>query len=111
MQRGAIEIASRLKKMAKKESQYYEGFVIGKIISPPPSIRIAIDEAIILDDSHLIVAASVNNKYEREVQYVQTNNTSTGRLKFTDTLKVGDEVILIPAGNGQIFVLLDRVEI
>lgn len=111
MQRWAVEFATTLKKMAKKESQYYEGFIIGRVISPPPSIRIAIDEAIILDDSHLIVAASAN-MYEREVEYIQTINTSTGKLKFIDTLKIGDEVILIPAGgNAQMYALLDRVEL
>lgn len=110
MEKWTVELASTLKKMAKKESHHYEGFVIGKVISPPPSIRIGIDEAIILDDSHLIVAASANNKYERKVEYIQTNNTSTGTLKLIDTLKIGDEVILIPAGNSQMYALLGRVE-
>lgn len=86
MQNWAIELATTIKKIAKKELHYYVGFVIGRVISPPPSIRIAIDEAIILDDSHLIVAARANNKYEREVEYIQTNNTFTGNLRFIDTL-------------------------
>lgn len=110
MDKWTVELATTIKKIAKKESHYYEGFIIGRVISPPPSIRIAIDEAILLDDSHLIVAASANNRYEREVEYIQTNNTSTGKLKFIDNLKIGDEVILIPAGNAQMYALLDRVE-
>ncbi len=40
---------------------------------------------------------------------IDTNYQSTGKLKWTDSLKAGDEVMLIPATNEQQYFLIDKV--
>lgn len=84
MDKELIELAALFKKRENKE---YDGFLIGKVISPLPSIQISIDENIILDNSHLIVT-------ERA---------------FSSPLEEGNEVALLPSSNNQIYLLIDKV--
>ncbi|EON70452.1 DUF2577 domain-containing protein [Lysinibacillus sphaericus] len=136
MDKSIIELARFFKDSAKSVPTF-EGFIVGKVISPPPAIQISIDEAIILDKSHLVIAAHVLNDYERkfeiegEFQFTATDCGSTsansshshsieslnvdskslkakGKLKWTDTLKKDELVILVPAGNQQMYILIDK---
>lgn len=109
MKSWAIELAKSIKTVAKKSSHYYEGFVIGIVVDGPPSLKVSIDENIILNDYHLIVAASALNNYQRQIEFEQPNGTTTGTMTYLDALKVGDQVILIPSDTYQTFVLLDKV--
>lgn len=47
---------------------------------------------------HNLTSLNVNTQYQ-----------STGKIKWTDSLKVGDEVILIPATNEQQYYVIDKV--
>jgi len=58
-----------------------------KIISPLPNISISLGDEIILDEKDLIVA---NRIYQMD-------------------LHPGDEVIVLPAGSGQTYYLIDKV--
>lgn len=137
MDEAFVEFASVLKGVTKSIPKH-EGFIVGKVISPPNDIRISIDEAIILDKSHLIIASHVLNDYERkfevfdaEIQFTAENCGSTntvsnhshtiqslnvdsqtlkakGKFKWTDTLKEGELVILVPSQNEQMYILIDK---
>lgn len=137
MEKSIVEFASLFKDVAKSVPTF-EGFIIGKVISPPPAIQVTIDEAIILDKSHLVIASHVLKDYEREfeifdaeIQFTDKNYGTTsvasahshninslnvdsstlkakGKMKWTDTLKQDDLVILVPAGNQQMYILIDK---
>lgn len=136
MDKSIVELASILKNTAKSVPTF-EGFIVGKVITPPPEIQISIDDVIVLDKTHLIIAAHVLNNYEREfeiegdIQFTDSDCGTTtvssahshgisslnvdantlkakGKLKWTDTLKKDDQVILVPAGNQQMYILIDK---
>lgn len=70
------------------------GLQLGEVISPLPDIKIKIDDAILLDQSHLVISSQI---------YINYKN-------IDDTyLNAGDKVILIPMGNEQFFYLADKV--
>jgi hypothetical protein len=122
---------SELAKMFKeRESRPYVGPRVGKVTSPPPEIKITLEDGIILDKTHLVIAAHVLQDYEREAKIPLTNAEGTtdsknvgdhgshnhnietvgldGKIQFIDTLKPGDKVILIPSTNEQVYFLIDK---
>ena len=118
MEESIVELASVIKGVTNQVPRF-EGFVIGRVVSPPDDLRVSIDEAIILDKTNLIVAAHVLNDYEREFEIVEgdeisINNspvstfTAKGKLKWTNRLLTGDLVILIPSENQQMYILIDK---
>lgn len=121
----------KLAKLFKeRENISFIGIQIGKVISPPPEIKIQLGKEIILTKDKLIFCASVLNGYKRLIEIPQTNTTGktdsvsigdhgshlhnvaelglTGELIFTDTLKQGDEIILFPTQDEQLFFVLDK---
>ena len=126
-----MDAISDLAKMFKeRENILYPGPQIGKIINPPPEIRVRIGDRIVLTSEHLIISAHVLDNYERNFEMqnplvngltnaaavgdhgTHTHNIATinlsGSLRYVDTLKNGDEVILIPASDGQRYFLIDK---
>ncbi|MEH6940772.1 DUF2577 family protein [Bacillus sp. JJ722] len=132
---GIIELAKMFK---KNENQPYDGYFVGRVIADFPDIKIEIDKNIILDKSHLVFAASLLKGYTREyeifeadVQFTDSQCGSTtveslhshgieslnvdtttlkskGKIKWTDTIKKDDEVILVPSQNSQSFIVIDE---
>lgn len=123
--------------LKERDNKPYESFIIGTVLSQPPEPKIKISDEIILTKRHLIFAASVVADYEREyeiydaeIQFTDENcgqttatdhshgiatlnvdsNTlkSKGKIKWTDTLKPGEKVILIPAANAQKYIVIER---
>lgn len=118
MEEPYVELASVIKGVTNQVPRF-EGFVIGRVISPPDDLRVSIDEAIILDKTNLIIAAHVLNDYEREFEIVDGDEisidnsptstfTAKGKFKWTNTLLPGDLVILIPSQNEQMYILIDK---
>ncbi|QEK13731.1 DUF2577 domain-containing protein (plasmid) [Crassaminicella thermophila] len=132
---GISELAKMLK---ERDNQPYLGPQIGEVITPPPNIQIALGDKIILTKEHLVIAAHVLTDYQREINItgdIQTteeggsvtlqvnpapttytvvdgsvngNVVITGTIKYTDTLKKGDKVILIPSTDEQTYFLIDK---
>ena len=124
--------AARLAKMFKERDNIpYMGPQIGVVISPPPEIKIGLGDKIILSKDHLIIAAHVLAGYQRDIEIPVTSDltgntanalvgTSTehnhayenlgiaGQMLYMDTLKAGDEVILVPSTDAQIYFLVDK---
>ncbi|MED3549954.1 DUF2577 domain-containing protein [Cytobacillus praedii] len=106
------EFAMMLK---ERENKPYMGPVTGTVISPPPSIKVSVGTNIILDNEDLIISASVLNGYEREITIDGATTTAAspitkieGKITFNDTLKAGDEVILLPTTDIQKYYLIDK---
>lgn len=119
--------ATRLAKMFKdRENRTYLGPQIGVVISPPPEVQIGLGEKIMLTKEQLVFAALLLAGYQRETEISQTSNLSgstapadghahtyqslgmVGTIKLTDTLKAGDEVILIPSADEQLYFVVDK---
>ncbi|QZY55093.1 DUF2577 domain-containing protein [Crassaminicella profunda] len=132
---GISELAKLFK---ERDNQPYLGPQTGIVLSPPPNIQVVLGDKIILTKEHLIIAAHVLKDYQREIEVtgnIQTKGeggsitlkkgsssttyevdggrvgaqtTSTGTMKYTDTLKKGDVVILIPSTDEQTYFLIDK---
>ncbi|SET55368.1 Protein of unknown function [Natronincola peptidivorans] len=119
----------KLGKMFKeRDNQVYLGPQLGTVIASPPNIRVKIGDKIILEKDRLVIAAHVLSGYKRQFQgqssgsiitktpspvtyssYTELENLSnTGEITYTDTLKIGDEVILMPSTDEQKYFLIDK---
>lgn len=91
MKQWAVEMAKREK---DRENLKLNGITIGKVINPLPEVKIHVqNEEVILDKDDIVVAQMIYSSYQ--------NIDGTWLL-------AGDEVILIPSSNGQIYFLIDR---
>lgn len=137
MNEAIVNIAKNFKD-AKEGSKQFEGFLIGKVVSDLPDFKVQLSPEITLDKSHLIFSAHVLHDYEREyeifdaeIQFTDENCGTTsissahshtvqslnvdsqtlkskGKIKWTDKLKIDDKLILIPASNDNMYVVIDK---
>ncbi|MDF2546151.1 MAG: hypothetical protein K0R93_1049 [Anaerosolibacter sp.] len=121
-------IAELAKMFKDRENIPYFGPQTGFILSPPPNIQVALGEKIILSKDRLVIAEHLLSGYRREFQSTSSGTIITktpppvsydtatvmeslnhdGEITFTDTLKAGDEVILIPSTNEQLYYLVGK---
>lgn len=108
----------------------------GIVISPPPKAQIRLNETVILNNNQLVFAAHILDDYEREIELegelkfndadcgTIVNTAGTGsvvslnidttfeakKVKSTtkDTLKEGDEVILLPTADEQLYFVVGK---
>jgi hypothetical protein len=85
---GISELAKMLK---ERENKNFQGITRGKVISPSP-IVIKLGDKIILSTakSNLIISETIKNKV------------------LNAALNAGDEIILIPTADGQVFYAIDK---
>lgn len=125
---GVTEFAKIFKSLEPKDTP---SITTGTVIAPPPNAQIRLNDVIVLDNTNLIFAASLLNTHTRMVEFKTTNAGKTDsvndggqgarshshvvetldvktRVKYTDTLKAGDTVILVPVTDGQMYYVLDR---
>ncbi|MER2039722.1 MAG: DUF2577 domain-containing protein [Solibacillus sp.] len=117
MNKHIVELASIIKNQSNQKP--FEGFLVGTVESAPPNLKVRISPEILLQKENMIVAAHVLKDYEREFEIFEGDEiqlagsspvsfTAKGKLKWTNTLEVGDNVILVPAGNIQDYILIDK---
>ncbi|WP_312130581.1 DUF2577 domain-containing protein [Lysinibacillus capsici] len=108
----------------------------GIVISPPPNAQIRLNDTVILGNNQLVFAVHVLENYEREIELegelkftdadcgTIVNAAGTGsvvslnvdttfeakKVKSTtkDTLKEGDEVILLPTADEQLYFVVGK---
>ncbi|MFJ7408069.1 MULTISPECIES: DUF2577 domain-containing protein [unclassified Lysinibacillus] len=90
----------------------------GIVISPPPNAQIRLNETIILYNNQLVFAAHVLDDYEREMELegeirfsdspFQSYEAKEVKAKTKDTLKEGDEVILLPTADEQLYFVVGK---
>ena len=120
----------------KNENPNPVSMTTGIVISPPPEVEISLNDVIILRKHQLIFAAHMLIDYKRELELegeikftdedcgtitnaaghgtVVTLNVDTNyeakKVKITmkDTIVKGDEVILMPTADNQLYFVLDK---
>lgn len=92
----------------ERDPQRSPSITSGVVISPPPNPRIRLNEAVILERENLVFAAHMVAGYERRAQFTDAEISTTGSMQWTDTVKAGDEVILIPVEDGQLYYVIDK---
>lgn len=125
---GLTELAMLFKERDSRESL---SITTGRVVSAPPEPRIMLDDVILLDGRNLVFAAHLLNGYERRIKFKEidwgittvVNDGGQGAsshkhfvnltnedvlIEWTDTLKQGDEVILIPVQDGQLYYVMDK---
>ena len=90
----------------------------GIVISPPPNAQIRLNDTVILGNNRLVFAAHVLDDYEREIEPegdirftdspFQTFEAKEVKSKTKDTLKEGDEVILLPTVDEQLYFVVGK---
>jgi hypothetical protein len=122
----------------QRDNPVFIGIQVGVVSKPLPDIEIKLGEAITLDKSMLIFGRDVlphtrkinlttsytDPKVVGSLQLTSENSptdpivklsletkedgTSTVTVEFVEELKVGDEVILMPAQDQQLYYVLDK---
>lgn len=90
----------------------------GIVISPPPNAQIRLNDTVILGNNQLVFAAHVLEDYEREIELegdiritdstFQTFEAKEVKSKTKDTLTEGDEVILLPTADEQLYFVVGK---
>lgn len=90
----------------------------GIVISPPPNAQIRLNETVILSNSQLVFAAHILEDYEREIELegdirftdsqFQSFEAKEVKSKTKDTLIEGDEVILLPTADEQLYFVVGK---
>lgn len=128
---GLTEFAKLLK---ERDNKPPGSMTTGIVITPPPEAQIRLNEVVVLDKDNLVFASHMLKDYEREADYSGGNiifsdsnsgTTESGggivslnvdteyeakqvKIKMKDTIKEGDEVILMPMVDGQTYFVLDK---
>lgn len=101
MDAALVELAKMFRDRDNKTS---ETFVVGKVISSYPNLKINDGDEIILSKNNLIVAGHL---LPHSRSYM--SSSGSGNITFTDSLKAGEKVIMIPSSDGQKYIVLDKV--
>lgn len=118
------------KEFKKRDNISVQGITVGEVTSPPPNLIIIVN-GFILDKKQLIVANYLLNGYKREMEVAGSGKITaktpppplihydehtvvesislTGDITFTDTLKTGDKVIVMPSIDNNIYYVLSKV--
>lgn len=118
---GLTELAIMFKERNQKSPM---SITTGFIEAIPPEPLIRLDDVIVLDKTQLIFASNLVAGYERKIKFTDENcgTTTTNDLhnhgieilnvdtlmQWTDTLVIGDEVILMPVADGQLYHVIDK---
>ena len=111
---GKVEVADN-----QTNKSGFAGFHIGMVEVAPPEIQVRIGPEVILYKENLIISAAVLKDYEREFEIIEGEEiiitgsfpskfTAKGKLRWTDELKIGDKVILVPAQNDNMYILIEK---
>ena len=110
----AIDLAKQFK---KRNNIKYEGPIIGRVVEGLPKLKIAIYTGeVILDLNRLYFANHILEHiktvcHDGDITIDGTTNvfTSSGEITFEPGIKVNDQVLIMPDGDGQFFYVIDLV--
>lgn len=98
-----VGLASMFKERDNKGSI---GACVGKVVDISP-LQIDISNGdITLQEDQLYVCDSVLDGYTRDCKI---NNGTAGTITFIDTLKVNDEVLILPTESFRMFFIVNKV--
>lgn len=114
-----MDAVTDLAKMFKNnENPKQVSMSTGIVISPPPNAQIRLNEKVILYNNQLVFAAHVLGDYERDIELkgeirftestFQAFEAKEVKSKTKDTLKEGDEVMLLPTADEQLYFVVGK---
>lgn len=121
---GLTELAIMLK---EREQKKVPSITTGIVEALPPEPIIRLTPEIAPDKTQLIFASNLISGYERKIKFTDQNcgtTTSAGDpshthdiavlnidtlMQWTDTLEIGNEVIVMPVTDGQMYYVIDKV--
>lgn len=89
-----------------RDNQPVPSVTTGIVLAVPPEPRIRLTDAIILEKNHLVFSAHMLKDYERKIELNKSGIEND--LKTMDEFEVGDEVILIPTLDEQLYYVVDK---
>lgn len=123
----------------KRDNPLWLGAVTGEVVKAPPELQVKLENGIIIKNHKIMISIEKIVGYQRTyslqgeiTQYDFENTTSSepvpnhpahpikklsgkgtytaeGTIQWTDTLKVGDKVLMLPTNKEEYFYLIDRV--
>lgn len=103
---------SAMVEMMKKQGSFENPPTIqlGKILSPPPNLKVKIND-LIIDNENIMIADSLLKEHTREYKSSSDGSSwgNTNYFKYMDTLKSGDIVAALPTESKQTYIILARV--
>ena len=123
----------------KRDNPLWLGAVTGEVVKAPPELEVKLENGIIIKNHKIMISIEKIVGYQRTyslqgeiTQYDFENTTSSepvpnhpahpikklsgkgtytaeGTVQWTDTLKVGDKVLMLPTNKEEYFYLIDRV--
>ena len=113
-------ITTLAKMLKQNENPEPVSMSTGIVISPPPNAQIRLNDTVILGNNQLVFAAHILEDYERELELegdIKFSDPTLGEPTFEakkvksttkDTLKEGDEVILLPTADEQLYFVVGK---
>ncbi len=102
---GMTEFAKMLKVRDPKEKL---GVCTGTVIRGFPNIEVRIDEHNVQDRDSLIFSSHLLSGYKREYRATTQTGSIQGVMEFTDTISVGDELIIAVSEDQQTYYVIDK---
>lgn len=100
---GVSQLKSVVKQLTYVKSADIE---FATVLTPPPSIRVAVDSMKIeLDADDLAICESLT----KTTRDATINGGATVSIEIDNSLKVGDRVVVASINDGQLYVILDRL--
>ena len=123
----------------KRDNPLWIGAVTGEVVKAPPQLEVKLENGIIIKNHKIMISIEKIVGYQRTyslkgniTKYDFDNTTSSepvsthpahpikklsgkgtytaeGTIQWTDTLKVGDKVLMLPTNKEEYFYLIDRV--
>lgn len=123
----------------QRDNPLWIGAVTGEVVKAPPQLEVKLENGIIIKNHKIMISIEKIVGYQRTyslkgniTQYDFDNTTSSepvsthpahpikklsgkgtytaeGTIQWTDTLKVGDKVLMLPTNKEEYFYLIDRV--
>lgn len=132
----SIETLARMLKA--RDNPLWVGAVTGEVVKAPPQLEVKLENGVIIKNHKIMISIEKIIGYQRTyslegniTQYDFENTTATevasnhthqikklsgngnykaeGTIQWTDTLKVGDKVLMLPTNENEYFYLIDKV--
>ena len=132
-------IAKLAEIIKKRDNPIWIGAITGEVTKAPPELEVKLENGIIIKNHKIMISIEKIVGYQRTyslegniTEYKFNNTTSSesipnhpshpiknlegsgtykaeGTIQWTDTLKVGDKVLMLPTNKEEYFYLIDRV--
>lgn len=99
-------IAELAKLFKERENPSLQGISVGKVLSPPPNLKITVN-GFIFDKSDVVVANHLLTTYTTSSAEVGNHGEHTHTVE--GILQSGDKIIVIPSVNNATYFIMDKV--